>query len=144
MTLLETIKSDSLNARKQRDTPVASFLTTLLCEAAAPGLNDGKRDSTDEEVLSVVRKFLKGNSEILAVRPTDETALLEKPLLEAYLPKQLSREQLIGVVKTIAQSNGMEMITPKDMGFLMKSLKEQFSGQYDGKMAKEVIEQLTL
>jgi len=142
MSLLETIKSNALDARKRRDNIAAPFLTTLLSEASAPGLNDGKRASTDEEVLAVVRKFLKNNSEVLLVRPNDTVAQAEKQILEGYLPQQLSDGELRAALAAIARDAGLTTVTQKDMGVLMKGLKERYNGQYDGKAAQQAVASL--
>lgn len=142
MSLLETIKTHALDARKRRDNIAAPFLTTLLSEASAPGLNDGKRESTDEEVLAVVRKFLKNNSEVLLVRPNDTVAQAEKQILEGYLPQQLSDGELRAALTAIARDAGLTTVTQKDMGVLMKGLKERYNGQYDGKAAQQAVSAL--
>lgn len=142
MSLLQSIKTHSLEARKRRDNIASSFLTTLLSEASFPGLNDGKRDSTDEEVVAVVRKFLKNNAEVLLVRPNDTVALTEKALLEQYLPKQLSDEELRAALIAVAREAGVMPPSQKDMGVLMKGLKEHYSGQYDGKAAQQAVAHL--
>lgn len=142
MSLLETIKSHALDARKRRDNIAAPFLTTLLSEASAPGLNDGKRASTDEEVLAVVRKFLKNNAEVLLVRPNDTVSQTEKQILEGYLPHQLSDGELRAVLMAIARDAGITTVTQKDMGVLMKGLKERYNGQYDGKAAQQAVASL--
>lgn len=142
MSLLQTIKNDALEARKRRDNVASSFLTTLLAEAAMVGLNDGKRDSRDDEVVAVVRKFLKNNAEVLLVRPTDPIALAEKGLLETYLPTQLNEEDLRAAFLGVARDNGLTVIGKKDVGVLMKGLKERYSGQYDGKTASGVLNTL--
>lgn len=142
MSLLETIKSHALDARKRRDNIAAPFLTTLLSEASAPGLNDGKRASTDEEVLAVVRKFLKNNAEVLLVRPNDTVAQTEKQILEGYLPHQLSDGELRAALMSIARDAGITTVTQKDMGVLMKGLKERYNGQYDGKAAQQAVASL--
>lgn len=138
-TLLTKIRADALAARKARDAVASSLLITLGSEAAMAGLNDGKRDSTDAEVLAAVRKFLKGNTETLAVRPADEVALREKVLLEGYLPQQLDEAQLRDILSTLASELGLEKVTGKDTGALMKALSSRYAGQYAGAQASALI-----
>lgn len=142
MSLLETIKANALDARKRRDNIAAPFLVTLLSEASVPGLNDGKRASTDEEVLAVIRKFLKNNAEVLLVRPNDTVAQAEKQMLEGYLPRQLSEGELRAALEAVAREANITSISQKDMGVLMKGLKERYNGQYDGKTAQQVVSSL--
>lgn len=142
MSLLAKIRADSLTARKARDAVASSLLITLVGEASMAGVNDGKRDSSDEEVLATVRKFLKNNGELLGVRPGDEVALREKTILEGYLPKQMSEDELRAAILAIATQNGIAQITGKDTGVLMKGLQAAHGGQYAGQMASALIKQL--
>jgi uncharacterized protein YqeY len=141
-SLLSTIRQDSIAARKNRDAVAASLLVTLLSEAEMTGLNDGKRESTDAEVLATVRKFLKNNDETLKVKVGDEVLLREKALLEGYLPKQLSEDELRAAIQAIASDLGLTAITGKDTGALMKGLNAQYAGQFAGGQASALIKQL--
>ena len=141
-SLLSTIRQDSIAARKNRDAVAASLLVTLLSEAEMTGLNDGKRESTDAEVLATVRKFLKNNDETLKVKVGDEVLLREKALLEGYLPKQLSEDELRAAIQAIASDLGLTAITGKDTGALMKGLIAQYAGQFAGGQASALIKQL--
>ncbi len=138
MSLYQQIKADQLDARKARDTIRASLLTTLMAEAAVPGKNAGNRESTDEEVIGVVRKFIKNNLSIPdSHRNVEHDAELH--ILEGWLPKQLTEEQLKEVITTTVQLRSMSG-KPK-MGDIMKILKETLEGQYDGAMASRLIKE---
>lgn len=141
-SLLARIKEDALTARKARDAVASSLLITLGSEASMAGVNDGKRESTDTEVLATVRKFLKGNAELLAVRGEDEIALREKLILESYLPKQMSEEELRAAILAIASELGIETITGKDTGAIMKALTAKYAGQYAGGQASALVKSL--
>lgn len=142
MTLLNQIKTDSLNARKAKDGIKATLLTTLYSEAANVGKNDGNRETSDAEVVAVVKKFLKGVNETLdALKYSSndqvKTACIEKEILESYMPVQLTELDLQKIVGTMAQA--LPERSPKQMGVLMKQLKEQYEGRYDGALASKVI-----
>jgi len=62
--LINKIKSDALEARKARKTNTATLLTTLYFEASMVGKNLENRESTDQEVLQVIEKFIKGANEV--------------------------------------------------------------------------------
>lgn len=55
MTLIATIKLEQLNARKARDSVKASLLTTLLGELQTLAKNSGKDESTDAQVVVLVK-----------------------------------------------------------------------------------------
>lgn len=101
MSLLEKIKQASVEARKQRD-KAASFLVTLYSEAAMIGKNAGNRETLDEEVIKVVKKFIKNLDETIEALKTRgdaaaeqiAKALEEKAILEQYLPKMLTEAEI--------------------------------------------------
>lgn len=140
MSLLQKIKQDQLVARKERDGFVGGLLTVLYSEASIIGFNDGKRESTDEEVVKVIKKFIKGIDENISVARTDDAKhefLKEKAVLEKYLPKQLTEEQLTNIIGNYIRELG------PNKSAIMKNLKETLSGQYDGKMAAIIFDQLS-
>ena len=105
MTLMERIKEAQLIARKARSTD-AAVLTTLIGEAAMIGKNDGGRETSDAEVIAVIKKFIKNIDETIAnLKMTQyETAIAltnEKMVLEAFLPTQFTPERLRGVLESI-------------------------------------------
>ena len=129
MTLIEQIKQKQIAARKAGSAE-ASLLTTLLGEAAMVGKNAG-RETTDQEVVAVVKKFIKNIDETvsaLSSRGQDAASFLaERSVLERFLPLQLTELALVN----IAQNH-------KSMPEFMKFLKENHAGQYDGKLASIV------
>lgn len=131
MSLLQQIKSDQLSARKAKDKFKASLLTTLLAEASRPGLDDGKRESTDAEVTAVVKKFIKNMKESLDAYYT-EAVHTEMCIVNEYLPQQLEEPRLRNIIV------GMIVAGHDNMGKIMKELKSDFTGQYDGKMASQL------
>ena len=124
MSLLEKIRADQLAARKARDAEKVSTLTTLLSDAARVGKDDGDRESTDAEVIAVVRKFLKSNAENMRIagdrRDSEwcDTLDAEREVVEAYLPKQMTKAEIMDRLKDLE----------KNKGALMKYLKDNFAG----------------
>lgn len=141
MTLLQQIKDDQLTARKARDLKLSATLTTLYSEAADVGLNDGKRESTDEEVRAVLKKFVKNLNEIInnaGVNPDSiEPFVRERMVYESYLPTQMTEDQLTDAIQLIVDE--LENVS---MGVVMGELKKRHDGLYDGKMASTVVRNL--
>lgn len=135
--LIKQIKQDQVTARKNKDAIAANLLTTLIGEAEMVGKNNGNRSPSDIEVTAVVKKFVKGIDEILSLTfdNSEKSAafLKEKEILTAYLPKQLTQEQLETAIS--------EFLTeaPGNVGFVMKELAKKYNGAFDGKAASELI-----
>lgn len=160
MSLIEQIRADQLQARKNRNAVEAKLLTTLIGEvkqyadAAAEkeprGINKAviKRDATDAEVVAVVGKFLKNGKELrdeLLKGPEDVEsseayieAMAEKEILERYQPKQMDAEELKFVINGALHRGNLQ----KNKGAIMKFLKENHAGQYDGNIAAQVVDQI--
>jgi len=140
MSLLQDIKDDQVACRKSGDKIKAEPLTTLYSEAAMVGKNKGNRETTDEEVIQVVKKFIKNINDTLETVQLSEMRQyeLEKEidLYSRYLPKQLTKEDLESIISFIVGENKYSM--PKDIGKVMKDLAEEYPGQYDGKIASEI------
>ena len=135
MPLLDEMRKDALEARKSRSGS-AALLSTLLGEIDTRRKSlSPPRDLTEDECVAVVKKFLKGVEETLKFATTDVSrarALAEKERLASYLPKQMSVDQIRKfAAEQVAQ--GLQV------GEIMKSLKEQRGGQYDGFLASTTV-----
>ena len=97
----------------------------------------------EADIAALVRKEINKRAEAAEfARQASRPELVqknegEKALLEAYLPKQLDRETLERVIKDIAAELGTTQIGP-----IMGKLRERHAGQFDGKLASELIRQL--
>ena len=69
-----------------------------------------------------------------------EKELSEAEVLSAYLPKQMSVEELEAALKTIMAEVGATSM--KDMGKVMKAAKEQLGVTADGKMINEIVKKI--
>jgi uncharacterized protein YqeY len=79
-----------------------------------------------------VEQFRAGNRPELADKEEKEIALLQ-----AFLPKQLSAEELAAEVKSAILAAGAK--TPKDMGAVMKVLIPKIQGQAEGKAISDEV-----
>jgi uncharacterized protein YqeY len=138
--LLDKLKRDSLQARKDKDQIKASLLSTVLSQVKTLAIDDGHREPNDQDVIQVVKKFLKSIEENIELGkqgklPKDafEQVQKEKEILLEYLPKQLSDDEL----KEIIKNSGA-----KNVGEAMKYLKEHYPDQYDGKKASQIAKEI--
>lgn len=148
MTVLANIKAEHLKARKERNQAKVTLLSTLLGEATIVGKNDGNRESTDGEVIKVIKKFMLNIKETLNHLWTNakdgtvneaEKLANEIQILKSFLPKQFSNDELSTVISNIITEIGATSL--KDIGKIMKTLKEKYEGQYDGNDANSIIKQ---
>jgi uncharacterized protein YqeY len=140
MSLLLDIKEMQLRARVARNIPLATLLTTLYSEAANTGLNDGKRESTDSEVISTISKFIKNCYEILSVSTEEvfsKKYRWEISVLEKLLPTQLGSDEIYDIVRSLtSHGNGRG----ETMGTIQKYFKTTYPGQYEGAFLSLVVQ----
>lgn len=137
MTLFETIKQDQLSARKAQMGERAALLTTLIGEAGMVGKNAGNREPTDAEVIKVIESFVKNINSNLELftsgSPPHNSAIVEKSILEKYLPTKYTEEELLLIISGYVLSLGC------DMGKIMAGLKKDHAGNYDGALASKLV-----
>ncbi|HYO77738.1 MAG TPA: GatB/YqeY domain-containing protein, partial [Thermoanaerobaculia bacterium] len=101
---------------------------------------------SDEEAMTVIRKAMKQRQDsIEQFTNAGRTEMAEKErsemeLLKAYLPAELTPEELESGVREIITSTGAQ--SKKDLGKVMKEATARFKGRVDGKKVQEVVSRL--
>jgi len=148
MTVIEQIRADQIAARKAKDVVKVTLLSTLLGEIVMVGKNNGNRETTDAEAISVIKKFKKNIQDtILCITPSNNVAAFEKitelldeeKLYDSYLPQQLSEQELKQNIALFLLADENCTYTIKDVMFY---LKENYAGLYDGKTASKLANEL--
>ena len=139
MTLLERIQADLKNAMLTNNSDVKAILRILIGE-----LNQKGKEHSDVDVVTAVKKLIESAKVIISTPEVAggerlATAVREIAILEAYMPKQLSESDLRNSISSVATTNSY---TIKDMGKVMSYLKENFAGQYDGKLASAIVKKI--
>ena len=149
MSLKDKIESHYNNSIKEKDTN--SINTLRLIKS---GIKDkeislrGKQDAlTDSDILSLLQSLVKQRKDsIEAFEKANRNDLIEKELneikvIEMFLPKQMDEDETTLIIKNIIQENNYTSI--KEMGALMKIIKENYTGKIDmglvGKIAKSLL-----
>ena len=101
---------------------------------------------TDEEQLAVLTTEVKRRRETIAdAEKAGRADLIEREQAElevvlGYLPKQMSREEVIAAAQQVVGEVGAK--GPQDTGKVMGKLMPQLKGKADGKMISEVVREL--
>ena len=131
--LLDDIRKDMFNAKKDKDTLKANLLSTLFSEMFL--ITKSGKPYTEEDFIKVIKKFTKNIDETLNLEIPEEKKVQlkkEKEILETYLPKQLSKEEIEKIVTEMLGSG-------KQMKDIMQFFKENHSGMYDGRTVSEMV-----
>jgi len=131
--LLDQIRNDMLQAKKDKDLLKSNLLSTLYSEIFT--VSKSGKAMTEEDEVRIVKKFVKNIDDTLALDiPQDARSKFEseKKILESYLPKQLSKEEIENIVSKLAAEG-------KVMKDIMAYFKENYTGRYDGKTVSEIV-----
>lgn len=110
-------------------------------------LRISNKELLDSDILSLIQKLIKQNRD--AIKMFEEGGrqdLVEKnqkeiSILEEFLPKQLTNEEIDAILKQEIELNGYDSM--KDMGKIMVTFKNNYSGQCDmGYVSKKIKEML--
>ncbi len=148
MSIVVEVKSQRLALRIAREDQIAIGLLTLLVSDIERLAKEKGREVTDEEAVMVIRRLLKGNSELREVLETQgrskknyeawKNAEHEKEILESFLPEQLSEHDL---------RNGIQIIFidldpgPKDIGKVMGEIKKRFGTSVNMQIASKIVKE---
>ncbi len=146
MTLLERLAQELKNALLARD---AERLSTLRLLKSAVGYAQIERKTDtlpDAEVVTIIHKELKKRRE--AVEQYDkggrpELAAKESreiTVLESFLPRPLSSEELEQLVRDAIQETGA--VGRKQMGQVIKAVQAKAAGRAEGKVISEQVTKL--
>jgi len=100
----------------------------------------------DSKILEIIAKEVKTKKDALAdFEKAERQDLIEQTneemaILQEYLPKQLSHDELKDKIAEIISKIGATSI--KDMGAIMKEAKAQIGTAADGKSINEVVKEL--
>lgn len=125
---LSKIKKDWIKSRKEKS-PLAAFIGTLVSDASMIAKNDGRDAPTEDEVLRVLKKHLKGLDETLSANPKATEILHQKNFVVRFLPQTMSEAELRDKLRGLKFGS---------MGEVMGYLKSNYGAQVDMKMASGI------
>ena len=147
MDLFEKVSEDIKNAMKAKDEVALETLRNVkkcfLEAKTAPGAND---TLTDADALKIMQKLVKQGKDSAGVyagqgrQDLADAELAQVAVIERYLPKQMSAEELENVLKEIIAEVGAA--GPKDMGKVMGVASKRLAGKAEGRAISEAVKRL--
>lgn len=140
MSLKEQINNDIKTAMKEKNVPLRDALR-LLSSAMKQIEVDERKELSDEDIIKIIQKQVKQRQDAMAqYREAGREDLYEQEaaeavIFEAYLPKQLSDDELKAAVSAIIAETGAE--TMKDIGRVMGAASKTLGATADGKRINE-------
>jgi len=132
MTLKEQILEDFKNARKAKtEKEKVLILSTFIGE-----LDRISKTPTDGEVIKTIKKIIANNAIVNSM-----ANFMEDELLAEYLPKMLTADEIKEKIAFCFVEENLMGKGMMAMGKIMKFLSKNYEGQYDGKLASDLIRQ---
>ena len=139
--LMEDLKNSMRDKNEVRKNTVQMVRAAILQIEKDKGIT-----VEDDKIIEIIAKEVKGKKDALVdfekggredlVSQTNE----EISILQEYLPKQLSREEIAEIVKDVINAVGATSM--KDMGNVMKEAKSRIGAGADGRTINEVVKEL--
>lgn len=147
MTLFDQISEDIKAAMKARDKVRLETLRNIkkvfLEAKTAPGANDTLEDA---DALKILQKLAKQGRETAQTyidnsrQDLADEELAQAKVIEEYLPKPLSEEEIEKEVKDIIAQTGAQGM--KDMGKVMGMASKKMAGRADGRAISTIVKKL--
>lgn len=143
--LKEKLLEDLKNSMKEKNT-IRKNVIQMVRAAILQFEKDKKVEAEEGKILEIIAKEVKTRKDSLEEfkkagrQDLISQAQEEIKILEEYLPKQLTKEEITYKIKEIIQKIGATSI--KDMGPVMKEAKSQIGTAADGKTINEVVKEL--
>ncbi len=147
MDLFERVSEDIKTAMKAKDKVALDTLRNIkkvfLEAKTAPGAND---TLSDADALKIIQKLTKQGKDAAEIylqqnRPDlAEPELAQVKVMEAYLPKQMTPEELEAALKVIIAETGAE--GAKDMGKVMGVASKKLAGLAEGRAISAKVKEL--
>ncbi len=147
MELFNTISNDIKEAMKAQDKVALATLRNIkkvLLEAkTAPGANDIVSDADAMRIIQKLVKQGRESAELYSSQNRNDLAqeeLMQVAVMEKYLPKPLSEEEIRQEIKNIIAELGVT--SAQEMGKVMGTATKRLAGKADGRTISTIVKSL--
>lgn len=145
MSLLQDLTKQMVTAMKSRDKETLATVRMLKAAVQNAQIEAGHDLTPDEEVAVMSREYKQRKESLAEFEKAGRQDLVDKTnnelkVVEQYLPKQLSADDVQKIVKkTIDQVGASSM---KDFGKVMGAVMPKVKGQADGKVVNQAVKDI--
>lgn len=146
MTLEERINADIKQAMLAKDKKKLEALRAVKAAILLLKTNGAGNEISEKEETACLQKLVKQRKEAAALYKEQnredlyEEESYQQKIIEAYLPEQLSEEEITVKLKEIISQTGASSM--KDMGKVMGMAQEVFAGKADNKLVSTLVKQM--
>jgi len=145
MSLTEKINTDIKEAMKARDKEKLDALRAIKSALMMEATKDGSGEVSEEVEMKILQKLHKQRKDAAALYQEQgredlvHDEVFQAEIIEAYLPAQMSEEEIRVVVKEIIATTGAS--SSADMGKVMGAAMGQLTGKADGKIISKLVKE---
>lgn len=137
MKTFNTVAEIKAEREIQRSNPIIySLLGVLLGEIDRLPIPRTQSPSEDQ-IYAILKKLYEG-AELLASKDWSEEAKIEYAYLKDYIKSQLGRSEIEMIISDIILQK-----PNANIGVIMKYFKDNYSGQYDGKLVSQIAKEIS-
>lgn len=147
MSLEQKIMAEMKDAMKSKNEAMLRSLRAIKAEIikakTEPGAGGEIDEATEQKFLQKMMKQRKDSYEIFTQQNRADLAGKEKEemdVIEKFLPKQLTEQEIKDAVKEIISSTGAS--SAADMGKVMGVASKQLAGKADGKTISAIVKEM--
>ena len=145
MSLLKNITDEMYSSMKSGDKEKANTLRTLISKLKDQQIKL-RKDISDEEALKIIKTLVKQRKESAEIyskagrKELAEKENFEISILDNYLPKLMSDEDILSLIKNIVKETNAKGLS--DIGKVMPLVMKRGKGKVDGKIANRILRSL--
>ncbi|MGM0900128.1 MAG: GatB/YqeY domain-containing protein [Bacillota bacterium] len=145
MSLLERLNKDIIQAMKNKEKDKLTTFRMLKSSLQNEAIKLGKQELSEEEELTVLSREMKQRKDSLQEfdkagrEDLVEKLRMELSYVKAYMPKQLSEEELMTIISETIAVIGAS--SKADMGKVMAALMPKVKGKADGSLVNKLVQQ---
>tara|TARA_X000000950_G_scaffold262949_1_gene334703 strand:- start:348 stop:791 length:444 start_codon:yes stop_codon:yes gene_type:complete len=145
MSLLKRITDEMHLSMKSGDKEKSNTLRTLISKLKDHQIKL-RKDISNEETLKIIKTLVKQrkeSAEIYSKAGREELAEkenFEMRILDSYLPKLMSDEDVLSLIKKVIEETNAKDLT--DIGKVMPLVMQKGKGKVDGKIANRILRSL--
>ncbi|MGO4711493.1 GatB/YqeY domain-containing protein [Bradyrhizobium sp. 2TAF24] len=132
---INTAVKEAMKAKDERKLSTLRMVNAAIKNADIEARGQGKPPLSDDDLLGLLQKMIKQRQESVLLYDKGGRAELaaqereEIAVISAYLPKQMSDDEVKAAIAAVIQDTGAAGI--KDMGKVIAALKAKYAGQMD-------------
>ncbi|MDG4655488.1 GatB/YqeY domain-containing protein [Ectobacillus antri] len=145
MSLLETLNNDMKQAMKNKEKERLSVIRMVKAALQNEAIKMQRALNEEEELTVLSREAKQRKDSLLEFEKAGREDLVNKvkdemKVLETYMPKQLTEEELTAIIRDVIAATGAS--SKADMGKVMGAVIPKTKGKADGSLVNKLVSQL--